>query len=80
VFDRPVSGRILFEAIIREDLDTGRTCHVQLFSGRRVTRRPDSRCRSRVITDGNLPPRLGRVIRSVDEKVASLWTSQSLAA
>ena len=55
VFDRPVSGRVLFEEIIRENLDIGRADHVQLIVGRRITRRTGSRFRARVITDGVLP-------------------------
>lgn len=42
VFDRPVSGRVLFEEIIRENLDIGRADHVQLIFGRHITRRTDS--------------------------------------
>lgn len=29
--------------------------------------------------DKNMPPKLGRVIRSVNEEIARLWTSQPLA-
>ena len=55
VFDRPAVGRVLFEEIIRENLDIGRADHVQLIFGRRITRRTASRFRTRVITDGVLP-------------------------
>ena len=55
VFDRPVSGRVLFEEFIRENLDTGRTDHVQLIFGLRITRWTGSRFRTRVITNGVLP-------------------------
>lgn len=55
VFDRPLHGRVLFEEIMRENLDIGRPDHVQLIFGRRVIRRTPSRFRTRVITDGVTP-------------------------
>ena len=55
VFDRPLHGRVLFEEVLRENLDLGRPDHVQLIFNRRVTRRTPSRYRSRVITDGVTP-------------------------
>ena len=55
VFDRPVQGRVLFEEIMRENLDLGRPDHVQLIFDRRVTRRTPSRYRTRVITEGVVP-------------------------
>ena len=39
VLDRPVTGRIFFEEVIRENLDLGRPSQVQLIFDRRVTRR-----------------------------------------
>ncbi|MYA87702.1 MAG: hypothetical protein F4X97_04495 [Boseongicola sp. SB0662_bin_57] len=54
VFDRP-GGGILFEEIIRENLDIGRADHVQSVFGRRITRRAGSRFRTRIIADGVLP-------------------------
>ena len=50
ILDRPLAGRVLFEEIIRENLDLGRPDHVQLIFGRRVTRRTPGRFRTRVIT------------------------------
>lgn len=54
--DSPVSGRVLFEDIIRSNLDAGRPDRVSLIFGRRVQRgrkRPTpGRFRTRVITDG----------------------------
>ena len=32
------------------------------------------------VFDGNMPPKLGRLSRSVDQESAKLWTSQALAA
>jgi hypothetical protein len=55
LLDRPLSGRILFEDIIRENLDLGRPDQVQLIFDRRVTRRTPGRFRTRVITQGVVP-------------------------
>ena len=55
VLDRPVSGRILFEELIRENLDIGRPSQVQLIFDRRVTRRTPGQFRTRVITEGVTP-------------------------
>ena len=55
VFDRSVQGRVLFEEVMRENLDLGRPEHVQLIFNRRVTKRTPSRYRTRVITDGVNP-------------------------
>jgi hypothetical protein len=55
VLDRPVTGRIFFEEVIRENLDIGRPDHVQLIFERRVTRRTPGRFRTRVLTEGVTP-------------------------
>jgi len=57
VLDRPVTGRILCEEIIRENLDLGRPSQVQLIFGRRVTKQTTARhrFRTRVITQGVIP-------------------------
>lgn len=55
VLDRPVSGRVFFEDVIRDNLDLGRPDHVQLVFERRVNRRTPGRFRTRVITDGVVP-------------------------
>jgi hypothetical protein len=55
VLDRPLSGRIFFEEIIRENLDLGRPDKVQLIFNRRVTKRTPGRFRTRVLTDGVTP-------------------------
>src|SRR5919108_5742706 len=39
VLDRPLTGRLLFEEIIRENLDLGRPSQVQLIFARRMTKR-----------------------------------------
>lgn len=55
VLDRPLSGRVFFEEVIREHLDLGRPSQVQLLFDRRVTKRTPGRFRTRVITDGVVP-------------------------
>jgi hypothetical protein len=55
VLDRPVSGRVFFEEVIRENLDIGRPSQVQLIFDRRVTRRTPGKFRTRVVTDGVVP-------------------------
>ena len=55
VLDRPLSGRVLFEEIIRENLDLGRPDHVQLIFDRAITRRTPGRFRTRVLTEGVIP-------------------------
>ena len=55
VWDRPLTGRVFFEEVIRENLDLGRPDQVQLIFDRRVTRRTPGRFRTRVLTDGVVP-------------------------
>jgi hypothetical protein len=55
VLDRPVTGRVLFEEVIRENLDIGRPNQVQLIFDRKVSRRTPGRFRTRVITEGVVP-------------------------
>ena len=59
VLDAPVTGRIFFEQLIRDNLDIGRPDRVGLVFGRRVRggrKRPTpGRFRTRVITDGVTP-------------------------
>jgi hypothetical protein len=55
VLDRPLSGRVFFEEVIRENLDLGRPDQVALVFDRRVTRRTPGRFRTRVITEGVVP-------------------------
>ncbi|MEE4316050.1 MAG: hypothetical protein V2I74_03610 [Erythrobacter sp.] len=55
VFDRPLSGRQLFEEIIRENIDLGRPQYVSLIFDRTVTRRTPGRFRTRLITPGVTP-------------------------
>src|SRR4051812_4464056 len=55
VLDRPLSGRVFFEEVIRENLDLGRPDQVQLIFQRRVTKQTPSRFRTRVLTEGVTP-------------------------
>src|SRR4051812_1141450 len=55
VLDRPLSGRVFFEEVIRENLDIGRPDQVQLIFARRVTKRTPGRFRTRVLTEGVTP-------------------------
>ena len=57
--DRPVAGRVFFEHVIRDNLDTGRPDQVSLIFNRRLKRSgpraTPGRFRTRVITDGVTP-------------------------
>jgi len=55
VLDRPATGRVFFEEVIRENLDIGRPGQVQLIFDRRVNRKTPGRFRTRVITHGVIP-------------------------
>lgn len=53
--DRPLSGRVFFEEVIRDNLDLGRPDQVALIFNRRVSRRTPGRFRTRVLTEGVVP-------------------------
>lgn len=55
VLDRPLTGRIFFEEVIRENLDIGRPDQVQLIFGRRINKQTPGRFRTRVLTAGVTP-------------------------
>src|SRR6202047_188751 len=55
VLDQPVTGRIFFEEVIRENLDIGRPSQARLLFPRKVTRRTPGKFHTRVITDGVVP-------------------------
>ncbi len=55
VLDRPLSGRVLFEEIIRENPDLGRPDRIQLLFERPITRRTPGRFRTRILTEGVHP-------------------------
>jgi hypothetical protein len=55
VLDRPATGRVFFEQVIRDNLDLGRPDRVQLIFDRKVTRQTPGTFRTRVITDGVIP-------------------------
>lgn len=53
--DRPLSGRVFFEEVIRDNLDLGRPDQVALIFERRVSRLTPGRFRTRVLTEGVVP-------------------------
>ena len=53
--DRPLTGRVFFEEVIRDNLDLGRPDQVALIFERRVSRRTPGRFRTRVLTEGVVP-------------------------
>ena len=59
MLDKPVTGRIFFEQVIRDNLDAGRPDQVSLIFDRHLRRRgpraTPGRFRTRVITDGVTP-------------------------
>lgn len=55
VLDRPLSGRIFFERVIRDNIDLGRPKNVQLIFDRRIQKNTPSRFRSRIMTQGVVP-------------------------
>jgi hypothetical protein len=59
MLDAPLSGRLFFEQVIRDNLDAGRPDQVSLIFDRRILRgrrlSTPSRWRTRVITDGVTP-------------------------
>lgn len=55
VLDRPLSGRIFFERVIRDNIDLGRPKNVQLIFDRRIQKNTPSRYRTRVMTQGVVP-------------------------
>ena len=55
VLDRPQTGRVFFEQVIRENLDIGRPDQVQLIFNRRVQRNTPGRFRTRVLTQDVVP-------------------------
>jgi hypothetical protein len=55
VFDRPLTGRVFFDQVIRENLDLGRPDQIRLIFDRRVGRYTPGRFRTRVVTHGVVP-------------------------
>jgi hypothetical protein len=55
VLDRPRTGILFFEEVVRENLDVGRPDRVQLVFGRRINRTTQGRFRTRVPTKGATP-------------------------
>ena len=59
VLDKPVTGRIFFEQVIRDNLDIGRPDQAGLIFGRRIIRKgpraTPGRFRTRILTEGVVP-------------------------
>jgi hypothetical protein len=55
MLDRPLSGRVFFEHVIRDNLDLGRPDRVSLVFDRQVRRNTPGRFRTRVITQHVTP-------------------------
>jgi hypothetical protein len=55
VFDRPQTGRVLFEEVLRENLDLGRPDRIQLIFDQQVRRNTPGSFRTKVITKGVIP-------------------------
>jgi hypothetical protein len=59
VLDKPVTGRIFFEEVIRDNLDIGRPDSAGLIFGRRIIRKgpraAPGRFRTRILTEGVIP-------------------------
>lgn len=59
MLDRPATGRIFFEQVIRDNLDLGRPDHISLIFDRRIFHRgprpTPGTFRTRVLTDGVVP-------------------------
>jgi hypothetical protein len=55
VFDRPLSGRLFFEQVLRDHLDLGRPEPRQLIVDRRIPHNTKTRCRTRLVTHQVIP-------------------------
>lgn len=55
IFDRPLSGRLFFEQVLRNNLDLGRPNKMQLIFDKRIPRSAKTRFRTRLITEHVIP-------------------------
>jgi hypothetical protein len=55
VFDRPLSGRLFFEQVLRDNLDLGRPNKLQLIFDKRIPRTTKTHFRTRLITEHVVP-------------------------
>jgi len=55
VFDRPLSGRLFFEQMLRDNLDLGRPDNLQLIFDKCIPRTTKTRFRTRLITEHVIP-------------------------
>ena len=78
VLDRPVTGRVFFEEVIRENLDIGRPSQVQLIFNLRVSKKTPGRFRTRVITDGVVPSYKATRIKQYHKEGRALRTETTI--
>jgi hypothetical protein len=55
VFDRPLSGRLFFEQVLRDNLDLGRPEHMQLIFDRKIPHNTKTRFRTRLVAHQVIP-------------------------
>lgn len=55
VFDRPLSGRLFFEQMLRDNLDLGRPDKLQLIFDKQIPRTTKTQFRTRLITEHVIP-------------------------
>jgi hypothetical protein len=55
VFDRPLSGRLFFEQVLRDNIDLGRPQNMQLIFDRRIPHNTKTRFRTRLVTHQVIP-------------------------
>jgi hypothetical protein len=55
VFDRPLSGRLFFEQVLRDNLDLGRPEYMQMIFDRRIPHNTKTRFRTRLVTPWVIP-------------------------
>jgi len=55
VFDRPLTGRLFFDQIIKDNLIVGHPSQVSVIFDRRITKATPGDFRTRIISDGTIP-------------------------
>jgi len=82
MLDRPVSGRIFFEQVIRDNLDLGRPDQISLIFDRRITRVHDRLIHTGLadLTDPDQPTPLRTAARAYDRALDGYLRRAGLAA
>lgn len=55
IFDRPLTGRLFFDQIIKDNLIVGHPAQVSVIFDRRITKATPGNFRTRIISDGAIP-------------------------